>query len=133
MKIDRHFAMDVLFMLAGGFLTVASFAWGPGTLRWLAFAIGIGAVVFGAMHGAVARRLIQRSTGLLVMLLGAWTIIESLLFDGATLKWVTFADALALAGLGLIALVAHELTTERVVHSLEVAPERGTERETVAA
>jgi|SRR5579884_799153 len=133
MKVDRHYAINILFLLAGGFLTVAAFAWEPGTLTWLAFAVGIGAVVFGVMHAAVGRNVIQRSTGLLVGLLGAWTIVESLVFGGTTVKWISFADALALATLGLMGLTAHELKTERVVHSLEVAPERERARESVAA
>jgi hypothetical protein len=41
----------------------------------------------------------------------------------------TATSAVAFVGLGLVGLTAHELTTERVVHSLEVGHERGTTRE----
>ena len=53
------------------------------------------------------------------VVLAAWTIVESLVFDGATMTWITFGVAAGLLGLALAGLTAHELTTERVVHSLD--------------
>ena len=61
----------------------------------------------------------QRGLDAAVAVLAAWTIVESLVFDGATLTWITFGTAAAMLVLAVAGLVAHELTTERVVHSLE--------------
>jgi hypothetical protein len=54
-------------------------------------------------------------------------VIESLLSLGSTLVWLSFAGGLAVTGLALVGLTLHELSVERVVHSLEVSPahERG--------
>jgi hypothetical protein len=41
-------------------------------------------------------------------------------FSGTALTWLVFADAIAVGVLALADLVAHEATTERIVHSLEV-------------
>jgi hypothetical protein len=59
-------------------------------------------------------------------------IVESLVFAPTTVLWLSFASAIALVALALSGLTAHELTTERVVHSFEVehAP---ASREPVAA
>jgi hypothetical protein len=57
---------------------------------------------------------------LAVAVLGAWNIVQSQVFAQGTVRWLTFADGLGLLGLALGGLVLHELSTERVVHALEV-------------
>ena len=47
-----------------------------------------------------------------------------LVFSGATTRWLGFADGCGLLGLAIAGLVLHELSTERVVHSLEVIDAR---------
>ena len=44
----------------------------------------------------------------------------ALIFTGTTLTWLVLADAIALAAVALADLTAHEVTTENVVHRLEV-------------
>ena len=46
-------------------------------------------------------------------------------FSAGTSRWLTFADALGLIVAALAGLAVHELSTERVVHSLEVIGESG--------
>jgi len=41
-------------------------------------------------------------------------------FSGTALTWLVFADAIAVGVLALADLAAHEATTERIVHQLEV-------------
>jgi hypothetical protein len=41
-------------------------------------------------------------------------------FSAGTAKWLTFADGLAMVGIGLLALILHELSAERVVHAIEI-------------
>ena len=57
----------------------------------------------------------QRGLDGLIALPGAWTVVEALIFSGTELKWWSFASACALAGLSVIGLAVHEMTTERVV------------------
>jgi hypothetical protein len=52
--------------------------------------------------------------------IGAWNIVQSQVFGAGAVKWLSFADGLALLGLSLAGLLVHELSTERVVHALEV-------------
>jgi hypothetical protein len=46
--------------------------------------------------------------------------VETLVFSTAAVQWLTFANGCALEALALGGLVLHELSTERVVHSIEV-------------
>jgi hypothetical protein len=52
-------------------------------------------------------------------------------FHGSTLTWLSFGDALGFVGLGVVGLIANELSTERVVNSL--APARSTDSAMKAA
>jgi hypothetical protein len=65
--------------------------------------------------------------------IGVWTIVASLVFSLHTVTWLGFASAVALAGVAAIGLTAHELSTERVGHSIEVEHGSTTPRDPVAA
>ena len=56
----------------------------------------------------------------MIGILGAWTIVASLVFAGSVVTWLGFASAVVFVGLALIGLTFHELYTERVVRSFEV-------------
>jgi hypothetical protein len=116
-------------------LVVAEFAFTLGTAAWLTFALGIGFVVISGFMLIAGRSIVQRSIGGLGLMIGAWTIVASLVFVPATVMWLGFASAVALVALGVTGLTAHELTTERVVHSLQVErqPVAVHEREPIAA
>jgi hypothetical protein len=115
-----RFAYNMLLTVIAGFLVVATQAFLPVTVAWLSFAIGVAAVLLGA--GAITLRtgMIQRILGGAALAVGAWTVVMSLAFAPTTVVWLGFASALALVALGITGLVAHELKTERVVHSLAV-------------
>ncbi len=114
---------NLLLTLAGGFLVVASRTFAPDTAGWLGLGVGIFAVVLAGI-GLALTRLDLRSVGYGVTgLLGAWTIVSSVVFSGTVLGWLVFANALALVALALVELTVHEVTHERVVHTLVVARE----------
>ena len=135
---------NLLILVAGAFLVVASRTFAPDTAGWLGLGVGALAVVLAGAGIAVARltpaaRADRRdpvaaaapaeastaSIGFgLTALIGAWTIVASVVFSGATQGWLVFADALALAGVALVQLSVHEVTTERVVHTLVVSREQ---------
>lgn len=122
--------------LAAGFLVVESFAFGGGTRQAIAFAVGVGVVVASAtglvvslvrrgpkQHVTAARRLalpLWDAFASVTLALGAWQVVQTLVFSGGTARWLTFANGCALELVALAALVVHELSTERVVHALEV-------------
>jgi hypothetical protein len=122
-------------LLGGGFLIVAVFAFAPTTTAWLGFAVSIPLLLLGLAiaystlrRGAAAGEKIGVSTlGLITAVIAAWTIIASLVFALGTARWLIFASACAHVLLSMASLVIREITTERVVHHLEV------EREPLAA
>ncbi len=122
----RYFSNLVLALLAG-FIVVVTQAFASSTVGWLAFAAGVVFVLAGTAMlprpGWLHRALSAATAGL-----GVLIIIESLLASGSTVIWLSFAGALGVLGLAIAGLTAHELSTERVVHSFEVAPNRAAAR-----
>jgi hypothetical protein len=118
--MSLKYMINLLVALAGGVLVVASRTFAPNTAGWIGLGIGILAVVLGGV-GLTATGMQVRSVGYgVTALVGLWTIVSSRLFSGPLLGWLMFADALALVAVALGDLTAHEVTTERVVHTLDV-------------
>lgn len=128
--MNIRFFYNTLLSLGAGFLVVATQAFSPLTVAWLTF--GVAAAITVAALTTVPRHvgLVQRVLSTLTVVLGAWTIVASLVFAPTTVVWLGFASAIAFVGLAVGGLTAHELTTERVVHSLAVS---SNEREHVSA
>ncbi len=118
---SRYLTNIVLALLAG-FLVVASMAFAPAVLTWLMLGIGAASLAIVGPAGLALRRrgILQRGLDGIVAVLGAWTIVAGLVFAGATVTWLGFSAAIAIVAMAVIGLTAHELSTERVVHSLEV-------------
>ena len=68
---------------------------------------------------ARGRGYVQRTLDAVAAVLAAWTIVETLVFSGMVMVWLTFGAAAALVAIAVAGLTVHELSTERVVHSLE--------------
>lgn len=118
--MNSRFLTNTVLSVLGGFTVVASLVWAPTTFMWLMLGAGIAAT---ALSGAIAlkdRGRAQRSLDGVLGLLGAWTIVASLVFAGSVVTWLGFASGAAFVGFALAGLTLHELYTERVVHSIEV-------------
>lgn len=120
MALSSRFALDTAAVVAGGFLAVSAMAFSAPVAGWIAFGVSTAAAVAGAAGTVFARRDSARAGHAVLGVVGLWSLIAALVFAGPVLHWLVFADALALAVAGLADLVAHETSTERVVHSLEV-------------
>lgn len=120
MRLSARFMLDSLFVVAGGFLAVASMAWSAGTAGWTAFGVSTGVAVIAAASAVVAKKTSHRLGHGVIALAGLWSLVAALAFSGSALTWLVFADALAVGVLGLADLAVHEATTERIVHQLEV-------------
>jgi hypothetical protein len=119
--MSPKYIINLLLALAGGFLLVASRVFRPDTAGWLGLGIGIFAVLLGGA-GFAAERLTPRSIGYgLTELVGVWTIVSSVVFTGSTLGWLVFANAAAFVAIAVAELTLHEVSTERVVHTLVVS------------
>lgn len=122
--MNTRYSTNILLALIGGFLLVASFAFATVPFHWMMFGAGIVAVAIAAPAVLIhSRGRNQRGLDLAVAGLGVWTIVASLVFGGVTMVWLGFASGAAFAILALVGLTAYELSTERVVHSLEVKAE----------
>ena len=137
--MSTRYLTNVALMIAGGVLVVATAALAAPTGAALTFAVTIGLTIVSLYMLVAVKSIAQRVIGGVGVVLGAWTILASLVFVPATATSLGFAAAIAFVGLGLIGLTAHELTSERVVHALEVvtkapaARQRGRNGKAVAA
>ena len=120
MKLSSRFLLDSLFVVAAAFVTVASMAWTAGTAGWTAFGVSVGVTLLAAASATLAKTTSRRLGHGAVGLVALWSLIAALAFSGPALTWLVFADAIAVGVLALADLAAHEATTERIVHQLEV-------------
>jgi sugar phosphate permease len=131
--MSTKYLSNLTLIIAGAFLVVATQGFSLPVSTSLIFAMSIGFTVVG-MGMLIGRpNVAQRVIGSLTGLLGVWTIVASSVFAPTTVLWLGFAAAIAFVILGIAGLTAHELTTERVVHSLAVEREPRSRREPVAA
>lgn len=119
--MSTRYISNILIGIAAAFVLVATQAFAPSTVGWIAFAVtGVGVLVLTAVTVlASGRGLVQRTLDGVIAALAVWTIVESLVFSGSLMVWLSFGAAAAIAALAVAGLTAHELSTERVVHSLE--------------
>lgn len=130
-----RYAATLCLALLAGFMVVQTFAFAGGTVQSIGFALGIALVAAGGaglMLSLTRQGPKQRITspalrvpvwdiiGALTTGIGAWQIVQTLVFSTGTSRWLTFANGCALVVFALIGLVMHELSTERVVHALEL-------------
>ena len=91
---------------------------------------GVGAAALAGVTALMpGRGAAQRTMDAVIGAFAAWTIVESLVFSGEIVVWVSFGAASAIAALAIAGLTLAELSTEAVVHSLEARTgSRATER-----
>lgn len=120
MKISSRFTLDILFVIGGAFLVATALTFSAPIAGWIAFGVSV-----GLMLAAIASVAITRSTGRrighgLIGMVALWSLIAALTFSGTVLTWLVFANAIMLGFVALGDLTAHEVTSESVVHRLEV-------------
>lgn len=120
MALSSRFALDTTAILGGGFLAVAAMTFSTVVAGWIGFGVATLFVVLATAAVAVGRRMSQKLSHGLLAAVGLWTLIAALIFTGGAQLWLVFAGGLGLAAVALGDLIAHEATTERVVHQLEV-------------
>ena len=108
-----HFVTRLTLLLLAGFLVLATQVWANRTLERI-FIVGGAVMIVLAAIGFMREDRAQRMLDGVVFLLGAWSIVEAIIFAGSTLKWVSFATAVAGVVIGTIGVVS---TTEVRDHS----------------
>lgn len=118
--MTTRYLTNVVLALIGGALLVTSQAFAWDTFAWIMLGGGAAAAAIALPAIAIrSRGIAQRGLDAIGAVVGAWTIVASLVFVGAAVTWLGFASGGAFVALALIGLTMHELKTERVVHSLE--------------
>jgi hypothetical protein len=51
-----------------------------------------------------------------------WSAVASVVNTGTTLRRLSFGEAIGFVGIGIVGLVAHELSTEPIVHAFGAIP-----------
>lgn len=122
--MSLKYAVNVVAALGAGLLVVSSLVFSPTTAGWLGFGVSTGVLAL-VLAGVAVSRLSARSIGYgVTAVVATWGLIASLVFSGPALGWLVFADALGLLVAALADLTVHEVTTERVVHTLEISEHR---------
>lgn len=118
--LSPRYALDVVTMLGGGFLALSALTFSPGVAGWLGFGVSTGIAVLAVAGALFARRMSARIGHGATAVVAIWSLIAALVFSGTALTWLVFADALGLLVVALADLTVHEVTTERVVHAIDV-------------
>jgi hypothetical protein len=138
--LRARYVVTMALAAAAGFLVVATFAFAESTAQAIGFALGIGLTAGASallwLHVSNRGRQViglpwrglrlaaWNAIGGVAATLGAWQIVQTLVFGATTSRWLSFANGCAMLGLMVAGLVLHELSTERVVHALEVVDAR---------
>jgi len=120
--------------VAGAFLVVASTSFALFDIVNVALGIGIGTLVVSLFVAYRYRAHVPSLViGAVAAVVSLWTIVSSQAFSLSTVQNLTLAEGLALSALAVIGLSVHELSSERVVHSLTVDAARGGESQAPSA
>jgi hypothetical protein len=116
--MSTRFVTNAILAVAAGFLVVASQAFSSSTTAWIAFGIAIGILTVACLAQAdTSRGLVQRSLDGIVAIVSAWTIVASVVFSGATVRWLSTGEALALVALALAGLTYNEVREQKAVRA----------------
>lgn len=117
-----RFASFMTLALLAVILVVGTQAFSLAVVQWLTFGIaGAGLVLTVGIVVGLRRHLPSAILGAFGAIVSGWTIVASLVFALPTVMWLGFAAGVALLAIAAGGLVAHELSSERVVHSFAVA------------
>ncbi len=107
--------------VAAAFLVVATAAFTLPVITALALGVSIGMLLVSLGIAAGYRDQIATVVpALAAALVSAWTIVASQVFAESSVQNLTLASALAISGLAIVGMTVHELSSERVVHSLDM-------------
>jgi hypothetical protein len=107
--------------VAAAFLVVATAAFTLPVVTALTLAVSIGMLLVSLGIATEYRDQIATLVpALAAAVVSGWTIVASQVFVESTVQNLALASALAISGLAIVGMTVHELSSERVVHSLEV-------------
>jgi hypothetical protein len=117
--VSSRYLFNLLLVVVAGFEVAAFKAFAPGLYVWLAFAGGIAVVAIATATVLMERSATQRALSVVAVVIGAWTIVATLVFDPATVVWLGFSAAAAVVALGVTGLTLEEIGDEHVIRAVE--------------
>ncbi|HZU59859.1 MAG TPA: hypothetical protein VE983_02775 [Solirubrobacteraceae bacterium] len=140
----QRFFFNLGALGASVLLITASVAFGPGAVKGVGLGIGAGGCLFSLLFVAAlvhTRRpaghpevwlfghglSLWSALGGMMASLAIWEIVQAAVFQPDVSRWLTLANGVVIAMLACAGLIAHEISTERVIHVIEVVerPPRG--------
>jgi hypothetical protein len=116
--MSTSFLTNAVIAIATGFLVVATQAFTTSTTAWIAFGIAIGILTVSCLAQTDSSRgRVQQALDGVVAAVSAWTIVASVVFHGATVKWLSTGEALALVALALAGLTYNELREQKAARA----------------
>lgn len=113
-----RFVSWLALAVAGAFLVVVSVSFSLASITSLAFAVSIGTLIVSAGIAYYDRRSVPTVlAALAVAVISAWTIVASLVFSQSTVQTLALASSLAISGLAVVGLTAHEVSHEHVARA----------------
>lgn len=111
--------------LVAAFLIVASLVFGAGVAGWLTFSVALAVLALVGLgqldrHASVVEHVLDVLTGTLAI----WTTVASVVFAGATVTWLSFAEAVGFATLAITAaaVATYELAKGRASRKASATP-----------
>jgi hypothetical protein len=117
--LSNRYLSNLALSLIAAFVIVASKAFSHGVFTWLAFGGGVAIVVIALAAGAFERMSVHRVLSAVIAVVGAWTIVSSVVFSAATVVWLGFSAAAAVAALAVTGLTLHELHDEQILRAVD--------------
>lgn len=130
--MGRKYAINGIALIASIVAIVWSRIYTGAALEWVAFGLAAAIAVASVIGIRLADKRHELAGFTALGVVAAWSAVAALVFTGATLGWLAFGGAVATALIAAGSLVLHELTTERVVHTLEVREQAQPEYRSVA-
>ena len=116
--MSTRFITNAIVAVAAGFLVVAAQAFASSTTSWIAFGIAIGTLTVACLaQSDPSRGVAQRSLDGIVAIVSAWTIVASVVFNGATARWLSTGEAIALVALALAGLTYNEVREQKAARA----------------
>jgi hypothetical protein len=117
--LSTRYLSNLALAVVAAFVVVASQAFSSSVFTWLAFGGGV-AIVAIALEETVRDCVsAHRVLSAVVAVIGAWTIVSSLVFSASAVVWLGFSAAVAVVALAVIGLTLHELQDERVLRAVD--------------
>lgn len=117
--MSTRYITGTLLVILGGFVVVATQAFSPTPVGWIAFGVAMATVaisVLAQLDGS--RGIVQRVLDMTQVAVGGLLMAFALTASGTAVRWLSFALALGTAALGFGGLAVNEISNWRAAHRL---------------